>query len=269
MKRKLLVTFLTFLTLILVACSKDDNVIRVGMDLRYPPFETVTLENKPRGISVDIAYELGKFLGKKVEIVNTEFSGLILALQSGDVDIIIGSMSITEEREKVVSFTKPYFYFKIISLLNKEFAERNNLTEESTVQELLQVESARYIGIAGQVSASIPKSYNKDVIDATDVGTAVASIAQGTSDVLLMSANPVVSGYNANPDKTMIFWDPFESSPIGMAIKKGNTDLLNKANLFIDTFNDEGGMYDMLKETWDQIILDELGKFGLSFYIDE
>ena len=84
-----------------------------------------------------------------------------------------------------------------------------------------------------------------------------------------MSANPVVDGFKANPTTTMVVWDPFVSSPIGMAVKKGNTELIEKANAFIETFNETNGLYDMLKETWDAVLLDRLGRYGLDFYIDE
>lgn len=84
-----------------------------------------------------------------------------------------------------------------------------------------------------------------------------------------MSANPVVDGYNANPDDTIIIWDSFVSSPIGMAVAEGNTELLNQANAFIDSFADNDGLYSTLKQEWDAVILSELGKYGLEFYINE
>jgi polar amino acid transport system substrate-binding protein len=84
-----------------------------------------------------------------------------------------------------------------------------------------------------------------------------------------MSANPVVNGYKANPDETIVLWDAVQSSPIGMAVKEGNTELLNQANAFIATFDDEGGLYDELAETWDAVLLENLGRYGLEFYINE
>lgn len=246
-----------------------NDPIRVGMDLKYPPFETVTLTGEPEGISVDIAMAFGEYIGREVIIVNTDFSTIIPALQSGDIDIAIASMSITEEREEVVDFTDPYFYFKIISLLNKQFALDNSLTEDSTIEDVLALDNVNYIGIATQVSTSIPESYGKTVISATDLGTAVESVAQGTADILLMSANPVVDGYNANPDTTMVLWDAFVSSPIGMAVKEGNSELLAQANAFIDTFNETDGLYDALSIKWDSVILEDLGRYGLDFYINQ
>jgi len=178
MKKLIIVLSIALSLMLLTACNSKGDVLRVGMDLSYPPFETVTTLNEPEGISVDIAKAFGVYLGREVEIVNTEFSSLIPALNSGEIDIVIASMSITEDRELSVDFTNPYFYFKIISLVNKDFADANSITEDSTVEYVLAIEDVTYIGLASQVSVSIPQSYGKTVIEATDLGTAVESVAQ-------------------------------------------------------------------------------------------
>ncbi|MEY3610086.1 MAG: Glutamine transporter, periplasmic glutamine-binding protein GlnH [Bacillota bacterium] len=252
---------------VLAGCTPAGEPIRVGMDLRYPPFETVTGENEPEGISVDVAKAFGEFLGRPTEIVNTNFGGLIPALQSGEIDIVIASMSITAARQEVVDFTDPYFFFKIITLVNKDFAETNTLTVDSTTEELLAVESARFAGIAAQVSATIPTSFGKTVTEYVDLSTAIEAVAQGDADILLMSASPVVNGFKANRETTLIVWDPWVSSPIGMAVNKGNTELLSEANAFIDTFNDEDGLYDQLRANWDAVVLAQLERYGIDFYI--
>ncbi len=268
--KKLLLFFVFFTTIaFLSACGNSNSVLRVGMDLSYPPFETVDAQNNPEGISVDIAKAFGDYIGREVEIVNTDFSALIPALNSGEIDIIIASMSITEEREKEVDFSNPYFYFKIISLVNKTFADENSITENSTVQDLIDIEDANYVGLATQISTTIPESYGRNVIEATDLGTAVESVSQGTADILLMSANPVADGHRANPDSTIIVWDAFVSSPIGMAVATGNTELLDQANAFIATFNDDEGLYQQLEQKWDSVIKERLDKYGLEFYINE
>ncbi|MBI9009986.1 MAG: transporter substrate-binding domain-containing protein [Tenericutes bacterium] len=69
------------------ACGgAETDVLKVGMDLRYPPFESTDSESNPEGISVDIAYALGEYLGREVEIVNLDFSTIILSLNSGVID---------------------------------------------------------------------------------------------------------------------------------------------------------------------------------------
>ncbi len=277
MKKLLLIMSMFMILTAVVSCdttnssttNTEPEILKVGMDLQYPPFETFDNENKPEGISVDIAFAFGEYLGREVEIVNTDFSALIPALNSGEIDIAIASMSITEEREQSVDFTDPYFYFKIITLLNKNFATSNNINEESTVEDLLAINDVTYIGLATQVSVTIPESYGKTVTEATDLGTAIESVAQGTADALLMSANPVVNGYNANPNDTLILWDAFVASPIGMAVAEGNSELLAEANAFIDSFNESGGLYEVLATKWDDVLLESLGRYGLEFYINE
>jgi hypothetical protein len=52
-------------------------------------------------------------------------------------------------------------------------------------------------------------------------------------------------------------------------VNKGNTELLSSANDFIDTFNDEDGLYDQLRANWDTIVLAQLERYGMDFYINE
>jgi polar amino acid transport system substrate-binding protein len=247
----------------------NSGPIKVGMDLRYPPFETVDTNNVPEGISVDVANAFGEYLNRPTQIVNTGFGGLIPSLQSGEIDIVIASMSITEARKQSVDFTDPYFYFKIITLVNREFCLANSLTADTTIEELLAIDGAQYAGIAAQVSATIPTGYGKTVTEYTELALAIEAVAEGDADIFLMSASPVVNGFKANRSKTMIVWDPWVSSPIGMAVKKGNTELLASANAFIDTFNNVNGLYSQLRANWDAIILVQLERFGMDFYINE
>jgi polar amino acid transport system substrate-binding protein len=249
--------------------NESSDPIKVGMDLRYPPFETVDTNNQPEGISVDVAEAFGTYLGRPTQIINTGFGGLIPSLQSGEIDIVIASMSITEARRQSVDFTDPYFYFKIITLVNREFCLANSLTADTTIEELLAIDGAKYAGIASQVSATIPAGYGKTVTEYTELPLAIEAVAEGDADIFLMSASPVVNGFKANRSKTMIVWDPWVSSPIGMAVNKGNTELLASANAFIDTFNDEDGLYNQLRANWDAVILTQLERYGMDFYINE
>lgn len=243
--------------------------LRVGMDLRYPPFETQNSTGVPEGISVDVAEAFGEFTGRPVEIVDTNFASLIPALNSGEIDVIIASMSRTEERRQAIDFSEPYFYFKIISLVNSEFAEENEITVDSPKEALSENPATRFTGITGQVSASIPQSLGFDVEVATNLEAAVLNVVQGSSDVLLMSAFPVTRGHLANPDDTIVLWDPFVSSPIAMGVRKGDSELLAQANEFVANMSRPGGVYDELRAEWDDTVMELLGRYGLEFFINE
>jgi polar amino acid transport system substrate-binding protein len=267
MKKSIMLLSTVAALALVTGCGATADPIKVGMDLRYPPFETVDGNNNPEGISVDVANAFGEFLNREPSIVNTGFGGLIPALQSEELDIVIASMSITPAREEIVDFSNPYFYFKIITLVNKTFADSNNITIDSSTEDLLALTNAKFAGIASQVSATIPASYGITVTEYPTLDLAIESVAQGTDDILLMSASPVVNGFKANKASTMVVWDPWVSSPIGMAVKKGNTELLNLANDFIATFDDEDGLYSVLREKYDDSVKAQLERYGMDFYI--
>ncbi len=252
------------------AAEQETDVLRVGMDLRYPPFETRDDDGNPVGISVDVATAFAESLGRPVEIVDTNFGSLIPALNAGDIDIIIASMSRTDERDEAIDFSDTYFYFKIISLVNADFAEANGITEDSPKESLSGNDATRFTGITGQVSASIPQSLGFDVEIATNLEAAVLNVVQGSSDVLMMSAFPVTRGKRANPDDTIVIWDPFVSSPIAMGVRDGDVELQMAANEFIATMSEPGGLYEQLASDWDDTMRELLGgRFGLEFFINE
>ena len=83
MKKIILGITVILLVFTLSAC-KSDNTLKVGMDLRWPPFETIDNNGDPIGISVDLAYALGEYLDREVVIVDLEFGSLITALATED-----------------------------------------------------------------------------------------------------------------------------------------------------------------------------------------
>lgn len=63
------------------------------MDFDWPPFETIDDDGNPSGISVDISFELGKYLDIQIEIVDMKFNELIDALNNDEIDVIIAASS--------------------------------------------------------------------------------------------------------------------------------------------------------------------------------
>lgn len=258
------------LAVFLTACGQQEtDTLRVGMDLRYPPFETRDSAGNPEGISVDVANAFGEYLGRPVQVVDTNFASLIPALNAGEIDVIIASMSRNPERAQAIDFSDTYFYFKIINLVNRDFAEANGITIDSPTEALTGLEGTRFTGITGQVSASIPQSLGFDVEVATNLEAAVLNVVQGSSDVLMMSAFPVTRGHLANPEDTIVVWDPIVSSPIAMGVRKGESELLEQANSFVASMSEPGGLYDQLAERWDDTVQELLGRYGLEFFINE
>ncbi len=86
----------------------QDGVLTIGSDIAYAPMEFyIEGTETPDGLDIDIAKALAEELGVEVEFVNSGFDGLIPALQTGDFDIIMSSMTITETRSQQIDFV-PY-----------------------------------------------------------------------------------------------------------------------------------------------------------------
>lgn len=267
MKKLVLVfTVLLFITL-LSACGSKDTTLRVGMDLRWPPFETIDGSSNPTGISVDLAYALGEYLDREVEIVDLEFGSLITALETNEIDIIIGSMSITEDRALKINFSDPYFTFPLITVLNKDFAEENSI---ETKEDLFSLDGVNFVAPKTFVTIGIvaAEALNPNQLEVNDASAAVLEVVSGSADAFIISASSAAEYQAANPSTTVVLWDPIALSPIGMGMRKSDTDLLEDVNEFIAGL-EENGVYDDLRLSYDAIIAEGLPGQGLDFYIDE
>jgi polar amino acid transport system substrate-binding protein len=245
---------------ILSSCQKDDT-LRVGMDLRWPPFETIEGDGAATGISVDLAYALGESLNRDVEIVDLEFGSLITSLQTGDIDVIIGSMSITDERALSINFSDPYFHFPLVTVLHVD-------ADINSVEELMSREGVRFVGPKTFVSLTIPlaQANNPIILETNDANAAILELISGNADAFLISASSA-AGYHASyPNLTEIIWDPVDLSPIGMGVAFGNDELLSDINTFISEL-ETSGVYDSLRNTYDSVIAAALPGKGLDFYI--
>jgi polar amino acid transport system substrate-binding protein len=101
----------------------------------YPPFNYLTEEGTVVGFDVDVAQEIANRLGKKMEYKTTAWDGIIEGLRAKRYDAILGSMGITEAREKIVDFSIPYYYSGPQLIVRRDSAIKGaqDLTKKSQV----------------------------------------------------------------------------------------------------------------------------------------
>lgn len=87
----------------------ERGTLRVASSGAYPPFSFTNDQNEVVGFDVAIGSEIARRMGVEPEIVTTAWDGIIAGLLAGRYDTIVGSMSITPEREEVVDFVGPYY----------------------------------------------------------------------------------------------------------------------------------------------------------------
>ncbi len=251
----------------LVACgetntsNEDTDVIKVGMELKWPPFETTDLDGKPYGISVMYAEELANYLGKEVEIVDLPFSSLITALETEKIDVIIGSMGITEEREQKINFSNPYMYFKLLPIVNTDSGIENS-------SDIFEKEGVTFVGPKSFMALDIARenANNPNILEFDDKAAATLELANGNADVFIVDAVSAFSIAN-NYDNLEVFYEPIEVTPIGVGIRKGDDELLNKVNEFISQVP-ESGLYEKVENEFNETLIESIGK-GFEFYINE
>lgn len=94
----------------LLAKIKAAGVLRVSTDPKYPPQSEQRPDGTFEGFDIDVANELGKRLGVTVKFETPNFDNVVAGGWAGRWDISVGSVTITEERVKVLDFTEPYYF---------------------------------------------------------------------------------------------------------------------------------------------------------------
>lgn len=141
MKKICLSLFTLFLfSLGFVNTVHADEYLRIGMEAAYAPFNWTQDDDKngavkiegtnqyANGYDVQIAKQVAKALGKKPLVVKTSWNGLIPALTSGKLDMIIAGMSPTAERKKEIAFSNSYYTSEPVLLVKKDSAYANAKT---------------------------------------------------------------------------------------------------------------------------------------------
>ncbi len=256
------VTIILISTLSSCAKKEEKDVIRVGMELKWPPFEMTNTDGKAEGISVLIAEEFGKYLGKEVEIVDMAFSSLIPALETEKIDVIIASMGITEDRKEKINFSQPYMYFKLIPAVNKQSGIKD-------LDTLFSKEGVRFVAPKSFSSIGLvkEKANNPKIVEFDDKATASLELANFNADAFIVDAVTAVGIAKTYPDNVEVIYEAAQVSPVAMGMSKKSTELQKKANEFVSKM-EELGVNDKIREKYDDVLKEKIGK-GYEFYINE
>ncbi len=251
------ILLIVLLAVFFLGCSsqKEDTLV-VGMELAYPPFETKDNEGNPSGISVDLAKDLGEYLGRPVKIENINWEGLIPSLQTGKVDIVISSMTITEERGKMVDFSIPYAHSYLALLTNKSSAV-NSVEDLNQEGKVIAVKK----GTTGYIYANTYLT-NAKVNSFSSENACVNEVVQGKADAFIYDQLTIYRQSKEHADTTKAVMILSQSGEgWGIAVKKGNTELVDEINNFIEEYKENGGFEKLtnkyLKE--EKQVFDQLG----------
>jgi polar amino acid transport system substrate-binding protein len=220
--------------------------LRVGFESGYVPFEMTDKTGKFIGFDMDYARRMAKEMGVKFVPVNTEWDGIIPALMTDKFDIIMGGMTITQERNLKINFAEPYIVVGQTILLNKK--------HEGTVKSYKDLNDPKYIltsrlGTTGEqaIKRYMPKATYKSFQSEAEAGLEVIN---GKADALVYDLPYCGFLYGSQgKGKTVFLDEPFTYEPLAWAINKGDPDFLNWLNNFLRQTKGDG-FYDRLYQKW-------------------
>ncbi len=224
---------------------KDSGKLVIGTCADYPPYEWHLIKDGKDeiiGFDIDIAQAIADELGVELEIKDMDFDGLIPALSTGKIDMIIAGMNPTDERKQSVDFTDIYYTQKDALVIKSEDAENiqseNDLkkaslaTQKATIQETYLLEN-----FPDAALQSVPK-WN----------TAILSLVTGKVDAVLMVETVAKQYVEQNEGLEIAGFDvastPNESA---IAVAKDNKDFLDAVNDILDEMKESGQIEELMR----------------------
>lgn len=226
------------------------NTLTVGMECNYAPFNwtqsnasdtavQVTSADYCDGYDVVMAQKIADNLGKTLVIKPIPWDGLILALNNDEVDAIIAGMTATDDRRIGADFTEPYYESSMVMVVRSSdtaLVNASSIQDFSGYKVLGQVNTIydeiipQIIGVTHMTpQASYPRMVLSLQQNEVDALTAELPVAQG-----VVAANSGLSIVTFDEGKG------FEAdTSVSIAIKKGNTDLLNQIQIALNSISPE------------------------------
>ena len=223
--------------------EKDKIVFGVKHDTRLFGLKNPST-GEVEGFDIDIAKEIAKsILGDetKVEFKEVTSKTRIPMLNNGQIDAIIATMTISEERKKEVDFSDVYFLAGQSLLVKKgsDIKSIDDLNGDTTV-----------IAVKGSTSAINirEKAPEAKVLEFENYAEAFSALKAGKGDTLTTD-DSILYGMAAEDDNYELVGDTFTDEPYGIAVKKGNSDLVDEINKVLKELKDSG-KYDEIHDKW-------------------
>ncbi|MAW87222.1 MAG: amino acid ABC transporter substrate-binding protein [Phyllobacteriaceae bacterium] len=218
---------------------KEKGTIRIAMSGAYPPFNFVNEQNEVVGFDPSIGKEIAKRMGLEAEIVTTAWDGIIGGLLANKYDAIVGSMSITEERAKVVDFVGPYYTTKRAVFTKPD-------SEVTSVKQLGDVT----VGVTlGETHEEWARNQGYTVRTYKGLPELLLELQNGRVDVIVNDSIAAILAMKKNGYEYRML-DDLETDVIGagIAIRQGNPELKAAMQKALDSMMDDGTYLEIAEE---------------------
>ena len=232
--------------------KQASDVLKVGMECGYAPFNWTQSDDSngavkingssdyAGGYDVQIAKKIADSMGKKLEIVKTDWEGLLPALTSGKIDLIIAGMSATKERKESIDFSDNYYTSDLVVVVKKDgpYANAKTINDFAGAKLTGQLNTFHY-SVLDQM-----KGIDKQTA-LEDFPTMTVALSSGKIDGYISERPGALSAVATNPELSFVEfgdegnfeYDEDEVS-IAVGVKKGSK-LTEKVNAALAEISDE------------------------------
>lgn len=237
------------------SASNDEGkkVLRVGMEGDYAPFDFLQSDDSNgamltdngtymNGYDIMIAKKIADSLGYELEIHQVAWDGLIASVQSDKIDCVIAGMSPTAERAMTVDFTDAYYVADLVVVTRSDspYATAASLADLSGCNISANINTIWY-DVLEQIKDSVTVQPALDNMTAS-----ITAVSSGKVDCIVMDTPSAMSVLMSHPELTMLSFEEGkgftisdEDKDISIAVKKGNSELLDKINQTLTGISEE------------------------------
>lgn len=219
---------------VFAGCSSNEaektNVLTMATSADFPPYEYYE-NDEIVGIDIDIMNAVCEKIGMELEPQDMSFDSVIGAAQTGKTDIAMSGITITEDRKNMVDFTIPYTSTaqSIIVVAGGEISAKADL-------------EGKKIGVQINTTGDtqVTEEFGDDAVDRFQNGAlAVESLKNGKVDCVVIDGEVAKALVDANEGLEIIA-DAYSIEEYAIALKKGNTELLDKINAALEQLLEDG-----------------------------
>lgn len=228
---------------------KTEKKLVLGTSADYPPYEFhIRKEGKDEivGFDVEIARTIAKDMGADLVIRDMDFDGLLAALVSGSVDIVLAGMTPTKERRQNVDFSDIYYTAEQGIIIKKSDATKYGASAATLKDSLIGAQRGSIqVGIAKKeikgVSEDEMEKAHSQIKELPKLPDLIMELKSGNIDAVIVEL-PVAVNYVAVHNDLMLAPYTFKDSEGGAAaaVKKGEKKLLEAVNTSINALKAEG-----------------------------
>lgn len=216
------------------------GVLVMGTNAEFPPYEFYE-DNDIVGIDVEIAKAIAEKMGMELQIEDMAFDAIIPAVTSGKADFGAAGMTVTEERQRSVEFTDTYANSNQVAIVKED----SDITGSADLE-------GKTIGVQlGTTGDALATELKDATVERYNKGLeAVQSLTQGKIDAVVID-QATAQAFVKKTEGIKILEEKMSEEEYAIAIKKGNTDLVEKMNAAIAELKSEGKIDEIVAKYMD------------------